>query len=317
MLTKYEKISTGHICEDYPRTDPDVLLHRASVIVPPSPLSKDALRKSRTYKGGQHWIKVTFDSYIAAEKACFHSPQEIDGHWVICEMWQGHGPGTDTAILANSQSSNDSSRKQMLHSLTSSQPMNRHSATQDDIGRSNTLPRSINLPDVQYAHPGASLDDSSTVSNSSTTASSATATNTLSPHQDSAQSTGLQSPSGPGGSNLRSRSVPSLPVTNLQNLGSSEYMTAIPTVKRAVLKPISEALAPQPSITEKILRTIPIVNLFFGPNRNEAYGGIIGSGPVLREDGSFDEDKNGWYWAFWYRVDNALGTDFCGITGED
>ena len=200
----------------------------------------------------------------------------------------------------------------MLHSLTSSQPKKGHRATQDEIGRSNTLPRSINLPDVQYAHPGASLDDSSTISNSSTTASSATATNALSPRQESAQSTGLQSPSG-----LRSGSVPSLPVTNPQNLGSSEYMTAIPTVKRAVLKPISEALAPQPSITEKILRTIPIVNLFFGPNRNAAYGGIIGSGPVLREDGSFDEDKSGWYWAFWYRVDNALGTDFCGITGED
>lgn len=318
VISKYEKISNGRICEDYPRTDPDVALNnRTAVVVPPASLSKDALKKSRTYRGGKHWIKVTFDSYSAAERACFYSPQEIDGHLVFCEMWNGRGPFTDQPLLKGSHSANEVSRNTTtkMRTLTSSQSTN-FLASQDAIGRFKTLPRSATLPDLQYGAP-TSLDDSSTISNSSTTASSATAIGISRPGvgiPDSA-TTGLEVIA-EGNAGVRSRSVPSLPATNPQSL-SSEYMTAIPTVKRAVLRPMSEALAPQPTIVEKVLRSIPIVNLFFGSNRSATGGEIIGSGPIVKEDGTFDENTNGWYWSFWYAIDQMIGTDFCGLKGED
>lgn len=311
VLSKYEKISNGQICEDYSRTDPDILKDRTNVVIPRKPLSKDALRKSRTYRGGQHWIKITFDTYQAAEKACFYSPQEIDGHLVFCEMFTGRGPFVDQPLLKGSNSANEISRNtsSSLRGLTSSQSTNLSSA-QNEIGRSRTLPKSMTLPDLQYGQPGISLDDLDVMSNTSTTASSATATG------PDGSTTALQGSVGRSGSSLRSRSVPSIPAHTPQAT-SSEFMTAIPTVKRAVLRPISEALAPQPTLPEKILRSIPIVNLFFGSNRSATGGEIIGSGPLVNEDGSFDQKNNGWYWSFWYAVDGTLGTDFCGLKGED
>ena len=97
-------------------------------------------------------------------------------------------------------------------------------------------------------------------------------------------------------------------------------MTHIPTVKRAVLRPASEALPPQLAFTERVLRSIPIVSWFVGPTKAPSGGGgtgeIIGNGPVLKEDGSWDEEKNGVYWRFWHAVDEMLGTDFCGLRDE-
>ena len=45
-------------------------------------------------------------------------------------------------------------------------------------------------------------------------------------------------------------------------------------------------------------------------------GGWISDGPVVKEDGSWDTDRNGVYWSFWYAVDGVLGTDFCGMQEE-
>ena len=315
VISKFEKISNGRICEDYSRTDPDVLNMRTSIIVPASPISKEALRKSRTYRGGQHWIKVTFDRYQAAERACFYSPQEIDGHLVFCEMWNGRGPFADQPLLKGTHTASELARNTSakLRTLTSSQSTS-FLASQDQVSRARTLPRSTTLSDLQFGPP-ISLDDTSVVS-SSTTASSATATGLqpLPEEQWRSSSTALEA--NPDGSALRSRSVPNLPAMDPQT-PSSEFMTAIPSVRRAVLRPVSEALAPQPTLAEKILRSIPIVNLFFGTNRSVTGGEIIGSGPLLKDDGTFDDQGNGWYWGFWHGLDGILGTDFCGLKGED
>ena len=232
-------------------------------------------------------------------------------------MWTGRGPFTDRPILKGSQAASEIARnKNQIHTLTSSQSTN-FLGTRDDSARSKTLPRSATLPDVQYAAPQ-SLDDSSTISNSSATASSATATGAPLEDQGSGQSTGtaLQSPRDPAASGLRSRSVPNLASTTPGAL-TSEYMTAIPTVRRAKLRPISEALAPQPSLTDKVLRSIPVVNWFYSSSPGVNGGEIIGSGPLVKDDGTFDEKGNGWYWRSWYWLDGWLGTDFCGLKGED
>lgn len=310
VLSKYEHIvAPSVICEDYPREDPNLFLsstaaysHSRSAIVIHKNLTKNALRKSRTYRGGDHWIKVTFDSYQAAERACFFSPVEIDGHLVFCEMWQGRGPFSDAPLLKGSDSANELQRNttSKMRTLTTSQSTSFLTGVESAVAgferATQTLPRSFTAPEAQYGQP-ASQDDASIASN---TASSATATDVAPPP----------------GSQLRSRSVPSLPTQATTTSNPNPlYMTHIPTVKRAVLRPISEALPPQPKLTERILLSLPVVSWFIS-DKGTGKGDLIGDGPALREDGTFDEHTNSWYWSFWHNVDSWLGTDFCGLKDD-
>jgi hypothetical protein len=61
-------------------------------------------------------------------------------------------------------------------------------------------------------------------------------------------------------------------------------------------------------MTERVLRSIPILSWFTGD--------IVGDGPQLKEDGTFDHDKSGAYWRFWWMLDQLLGTDVCGLREE-
>ncbi|KAI7052877.1 hypothetical protein KC352_g45399, partial [Hortaea werneckii] len=63
-------------------------------------LGKAALRKKNKYAGGNHWIKVTFDSREAAELACARSPHQVRGYLVSAEPWIGRGPARDNAVPA-------------------------------------------------------------------------------------------------------------------------------------------------------------------------------------------------------------------------
>ena len=306
VLSRFEKIvAPSIICEDYPREDPNLFLasnsplgySRSSVVVHKN-LSKDALRKSRVYKGGKHWIKITFDSYQAAERACFYSPVEIDGHSVYCEVWQGRGPTADVPILKGSEtasllSRNNASNARTLPPSQSTQFLSGKDSAIAGFERAmHTLPRSAALPDVQYGQPG-TRDDMSV---ESTTASSATATEPVTP-----------APTG-----LRSRSVPHLP-SQVTPDPTSQYMTHIPSVKKIVLRPISEALPKQPSFSERVIRSLPLVSWFVGEKGSAS--DFISEGPVLKEDGSWAE-TNGWYWSFWHNIDVWLGTDFCGLKDD-
>lgn len=292
VINKYERISRGLICEDYPRSDPNAfgysqLLSGGDVVIR-SNLSADANRKSKRYAGGFHWIKVTFDSTNAADRACFFSPQEIDGHLVHCELYHGTGPAEDAPIPVESAAA---SRK-APRTLTTS-----HSATflQNQANHErHTLPRSFTPNNLSSVLDNE--DDESQIS-STNTASSATAT-------------GIEQP--PATSTLHQRQQPQLqspPQTQPQEpKPESEFMTHIPTVRRTKLRPLTEALPPQPTVTERILRSIPVLSWFTGD--------IVGDGPLLREDGTFDYDKSNLYWRFWYMVDMLIGTDMCGLKEE-
>lgn len=340
VLSKFERIvSPGIICEDYPREDPNLFLSsnspfgfsNASVVVHHN-LSREAIRKSRIYQGGNHWIKVTFDSYQAAERACFYSPIEIDGYQVHCEMWQGKGPavdaplpngppwGAEKADLVQPQLSprrGDNSRRP--RTLSTSQGSRAMSGKESAIAGFErvlqTLPRSHTMPDVQYGQP----DDD--LSLNSTTASSATATG-IDPQPFQPMQQSLLSPTTPQQQGLRSRSVPHLPSQDLSiHHPESEYMTHITSVKKVVLRPVSEALRPQPTFLERVLRSIPIVSYFFASSKSSGDAtarhrdDIIDAGPLLKEDGSWDPN-NGMYWSFWHGLDGLLGTDFCGLKDD-
>ncbi|KAH0846841.1 hypothetical protein FOPE_11726 [Fonsecaea pedrosoi] len=330
VLSKFEKIvSPGIICEDYPREDPNLYLSsnspfglsRASVVVHQN-LSREAIKKSRIYCGGNHWIKITFDSYQAAERACFYSPIDIDGYMVHCEMWHGKGPAADVPLprgpapgldgsdllQPQPQSSRHLDDGRRARTLSSSQSSRMLSGKQSAIAgferALQTLPRSHTMPDMQYGQPPNHEEEE--ISVDSATASSATATATdLAPPQLSS-STGL-----------RSRSVPQLPGEATQHPPDSEYMTHIKNVKKVVLRPMSEALPPQPTFAERVLRSIPIVSYFMGSTKQGAAGrrDVIGEGPLVKDDGSWDP-ANGWYWSFWHGVDRWFGTDFCGLKDD-
>ena len=80
------------------------------------------------------------------------------------------------------------------------------------------------------------------------------------------------------------------------------------------VRDMSEALPAQPSLLMRVLGSIPLVNWFVGAKGGA--GSVISDGPVLKDDGSWDEEKNGWYWGFWRGVDNWCGTDICGMKDE-
>ena len=124
-------------------------------------------------------------------------------------------------------------------------------------------------------------------------------------------------------SSLRSRSVPNLPSQNPPD-PLSQSMSKIRGVRKVALRPVSEALPPQQSFLERVLRTVPVVNWILGfttpvkKDGAEKAGekekvGLIGEGPVVMDDGTFDQAGNGWYWRLWYSLDRIVGTDFCGL----
>ncbi|PWY83454.1 phosphoglycerate mutase-like protein [Aspergillus heteromorphus CBS 117.55] len=297
VLDKYERISKGVICEDYPRTDPlalgggqSQLLSGGDVVIHAN-LSADANRKSKRYAGGFHWIKVTFDSTTAADRACFYSPQDIDGHVVFCELYHGQGPAEDVPILHGSAEA-ARLRAKASRTLTTSHSTNFLQSQDKDR---HTLPRSFamnNLATVADVDEGATPESTLTASSATMAA--------------AASASGVDQPGG-GGGVVQQRNV-SNSSSSTQPRPESEFMTHIPTVRRTKLRPMTEALPPQPTVTERVLRSIPILSWFTGD--------IVGDGPQLREDGAFDYDKSNTYWRFWYMVDMIIGTDICGLKEE-
>lgn len=100
----YERVSGGVVLEDYDRTPPGQRAYEAGMpysrAAAQQSLSRAALRKKNRYAGGEHWIKVTFDSRQAAELVCARSPHIIKGHLVCAEPYQGRGPARDEPVFA-------------------------------------------------------------------------------------------------------------------------------------------------------------------------------------------------------------------------
>jgi hypothetical protein len=306
VIDKYERISQGMICEDYPRSDPNAtsqytqLLSGGDVVI--RNLSVDANRKSKRYAGGFHWIKVTYDSTQSADRACFYSPQEIDGHMVYCELYNGHGPAEDVPLPANSAASNRHSKA--ARTLTTSHSTAFLSNPSRDQERM-TLPRSFamnnlsSVPDIPEDEGHS--NDSSTIGETETTTSTATSATATATSIQGTSSTWATGASSTHRGSVQQRR----PADELAPVPDNEFMTHIPTVRRTKLRPLAEALPPQPTLTERIMRSIPILSWFTGD--------IVGEGPIFLENGEFDWSKSSAYWKFWYTFDVVLQTDMCGL----
>ena len=285
-ISFYEQVSGGIICEDYERKNPNRRF--PDIYSAPSParsLTKAERALAAQYRGGECWIKVTFDSAEAAERAIYNSPHRIEGYWVYAQEFRGVGPDADEPISVRK----DEAQQTAISSHRPSQTLGPSFGQNLNIqGRGfNTLPRSFTSPEnEQRPNEQESL--------SSSTASSATATDIDYP-------------------NLRNRNQPqpnqsedlSISQQNGSITSGRQSLRHFPDVPRTLIRPASEAFLPQPSWSEKAVTRL--VNTGLIP------GDFIGSGPPRLANGEFDYRVASYYWRFFYWIDNTFGTDICGL----
>lgn len=228
-IKHYEDIG-GLICEDYPRDPPPEERKFKSDLRDPAVLRKRALTpeekaKAMRFDGGEHWIKITFESAEAAEAAVDSSPQMIFGYMVYAELYRGVPPtAPDEAIPAH--------REQRPGTPRAGRNTFPRSATPPNMRQTGRSLFSISPPDSQASSQ--TLDTATLSTTSTATASTATIIG--------------------GPTNTLSQSQPSQ-----KQQAQSDFCRRIPTAKRIQLLPAEQALMPQKSWSQRILSNIPLI----------------------------------------------------------
>ncbi|KKA27588.1 hypothetical protein TD95_001442 [Thielaviopsis punctulata] len=309
-IAHFEQLA-GRICEDYPRQAPLEQRRYRSELTDPSfarrrPLTLDERAKVNMVAGGEHWVKVTFESAEAAEIARAASPQNILGFLVSAEPWCGVPPAKDEAAqdLSNLFGSLGRS-KSVAGPATAAGPGPAPAATSSSVNP--FLKRATAGAGLGRAHSMGDLFDSSMTSPSSShTLDSGTAT------LDDGQ---LLLP---------------LPLPSLRRLRHDEdeavadetrpaadeadgvFCRRIPTARRALILPAEQALLPQQSMGQRVFAAVPVLSWFSG--------GIVGSAVPRTEAGDFDWVRASLYWKIvwildaWFRL---FGGEIVASSRED
>lgn len=280
-IREYERIG-GRICEDYPRDAPlEQRRYKADLRDPASlrrkRMTPEEKAKALKFAGGDTWIKVTFESHEAAETAIDASPQVIHGHMVYAEMYRGIPPSSDKEIPANSFRPT----AQGIFGTASMGPAAGQHAPPSSRRQASTLPRSYTTSAISdpkrggqslsppTSHTSSSTLDTNTLSNTSGTLSSATVTGFTSQQ------------------------------SNNQQTSQSQFCTRIPTAKKIQLLPAEQALLPQQSYGQRIVKSLPIIGWFTND--------IIGSSVPRTETGEFDWKAASMYWKLMWWIDSWTG----------
>jgi hypothetical protein len=234
--------------------------------------------KALRFAGGDHWIKITFESADGAEAAIDASPQVVLGHSVFAELYRGVPPTADEEIPYTAGTQRVARPASGL--------------SQESVfgNRGNTLPRSFTTPSMSQINrnnasispPGSNISsntlDTTTLSASGTAASSVT--------------------------------LIGQPNPNSQPPANDIYCRRIPTARRAKLLPAEQALLPQKSWMQQFLAAMPILNLLAKDQ--------IGSQVPRDELGKFDWEHASMYWKFMYWLDSWTGLlDLGDLTKEE
>ena len=273
-IREYERIG-GRICEDYDRDPPiDQRRYKADLRDPTTlrrhTLTAEEKKKANKFAGGEHWIKITFESAEAADAAIENSPQTIQGYIVSAESYRGVPPTVDEAVPVGSR--HGTPRSATYHGV-------RASGYGSPIARrpSATLPRSHTTPSIHRV-------PSSTTSTSpegSQFSSQTLDTDTLSTVTASSGTV-----TGPA------RASPTQPA----DVGSCRLRGAKPMV----LLDAELALLPQRSLFQRVLARMPLVNWLSSD--------IIGTQVPRNEmTGEFDWTIATWYWKLVWFIDSWLG----------
>ena len=303
-IDTYEKVSHGMICEDYARRPPGELRkypnNLSSPSVHPRKLTDAEREMARHYAGGESWVRLTYDSAEAADRAVEMSPQQIYGHWVHAELYNGTRPENDEPILVREEDQQRGSLGSLKPRRRSSQTLgaafSQHAANQQRP--TSTLPRSFGMPSTRQANNQRPND---IISSSSSTASSATATAAVSDFNN------LRNRDPSQAEEKRSSTIQSLTNTSAaeSNTATMRYFTDRP---RTVLRPATEAFLPQPTWNDRQIRWLRSWGVIPGD--------FIGNGPLLTENGEFDWSKSTWYWRVCNWLDTYLNTNFCNLKDD-
>ncbi|VUC21379.1 unnamed protein product [Clonostachys rosea] len=272
-ISHFESLA-GIILEDYPREPPPSQRRYKSQLRDPAfrrqrTLNAEERMKVNRVDGGEHWIKVTFESAEAADAAIYASPQRILGHLVYAEPYKGMPPPKDEPIPDLDSLFGGEHERSKSMPAAFGQPR-RKSVT--------SFPTSFNsrLVDLNNSPPQ-SLDSSQTLE-----------TGTLS------SGTVIDStPAAIGDSGATSSGIEPLIVED------SVFCRSIPTARRAVLLPAEQALKPQKSVTQRVVSAIPFINWFSGS--------IIGNEVPRTETGDFDWNRASLYWKIIWWLDSTFG----------
>lgn len=330
-ISFYEKVSNGSILEDYERRPPHQRFD-LSLALPRSQsqsvLSPAAKAKRNRYFGGDHYIKITFDSQQAADLACHRSPHPINGHLVFAEPFNSATPPKDTPIPytngADAQSASSFLPRSVSSTTLPAAPFDT-SQTRSTDGpaiRRDSQPQAFLQPTARTAPQG--VQRSTTIPNFHTSDPFSARSNVI---QSSSTSTSLSA-------QQQHDQQPRLRPSRL------------PNAKRAVLISADEAFLPAKQSHSGWLAFIPFLLALFASSSSHDSSSGSGSGsnalaqsgqqhhqhhqqqqqrslqdragqiPRL-EDGSFDYDNAGLYWRLFAWLDGVLGTDMCGLRAED
>ena len=302
-IDTYEKISHGVICEDYARQPPSELQRYPNTLsspcVHPRKLTDSEREKARHYAGGESWVRLTCDSVEAADRTVEMSPQQIYGHWVYAELYNGTRPENDEPIAVREEDqqrgSSGSVKPLRRPSQTVGAAFSQHAINQQRA--TSTLPRSFGMLATTHA---SNQQPRNAFSCSSSTASSATATGP--------DHTSTSNANPPQVEEDRSSST----TQNLQRSSIAETNPAMMRYfldrPRTTLRPAAEAFLPQPTWTDRQVQWLRSWGVIPGD--------FIGNGPPLTENRDFDWSRATWYWRVWWWIDTYLSTNFCNLKDE-
>ncbi|KAI1097727.1 hypothetical protein F4804DRAFT_154256 [Jackrogersella minutella] len=232
-INHYEQLA-GRICEDYSREPPIESRRYKSDLRDPAltrrqPLTTTERAKVSRIAGGEHWVKITFESAEAAEAALYASPQKILGHLVYAEAYRGLPPKEDAALL------NVVGDGGMVDPFRTRGTTRRSS--QPRMEKNAMFPKSHSAPSLERTakpHDSPTGSQSSTQTMDTATASTVTVTGAaVEPPQNAEQP-------------------------------DNTYCRRIPEARRVRLLPAEQALAPQPTFQQWLLGWIPLIGWFGG-----------------------------------------------------
>jgi hypothetical protein len=287
-ISHFEKVSKGIIYEQYER-DPRGGKYGFSFGQQQSAqynlLSKMAMAKVNEFVGGDHWIKVTFDSAEAAERACHYSPHNIQGYTVFAEPYRGTVPtGGDRAIRAMGGSSVATSPNTMS-STTMRLGASQSSATLSSATATASIPAS--MPPRLVSEPLFRASGAFPWENENEAV--------------------VPTPIGPVAP-VEAQNRSQGQTTGAQNGRAGRTTLRIKNAKVVQFLPQDKAFLPAPPKWQQTLGAFPVIGWVIGSGH-----GIIGDQVPRKEDGQFDNATASLYWRLWYMVDTCLGTDFCGV----
>ena len=283
-ISKFEEISRGTIYEEYERQPSDPrygLSFSTSRPADFSKLSSSQIAKINEYVGGDHWVKVTFDSAEAADRAIhWGSPHTIWGYEVYAEAYRGVGPTQgDKAIPAGSLSLTASPNTISSATMPGSTSLSSMTASSATAPMPRPTPRRTSKP--RLGEWNEAFDEE------------------VPPQMPMSMGEPVSVPQG--------QTLAQTTSTQLRQSGKSTLRLKSKAVKVGKFQDGKVFLPTRPKWQET-LGQFPIIGWVVGSGN-----GLIGDQVPRDASGQFDHATASLYWRTWYMVDACFGTDFCGV----